>query len=408
MYNFVFYIVDKMNCFIEVLEYNLKNCDNVKSTFGLYNYNEICANINNGSIIKRTGNGIIILLHDLYYVVTCYHIIGNNYNSIEIIINNNKYNTEYVGSFSLLDICLLKILDYKNDFVIDKCNKYDKYIKTISSNEGDIYIYNVINTDIIYRHPFFDNRTNIYNFPFTCLTLEEQINDPHGLSGSGYYINNEINGMIYKCLTKINSIDSKHFLIAIPYNIILLYVDRIINNNIMLYSLKVHDFSIAMYQNNKTQQIYYGIMLMNKNYNDVIIKVNNICFDEKGKINVVIKNETYNVYLDVYIMLNNFISFNINYVRQTNNTERLNTITKYSLLHNENIKYLCCNGYIFKQLTLNRYHIYGLNNIGEQKIEEINIKEIINDSIIQKSITPTNIINILYQKILKKKLSKQD
>jgi len=376
-----------MECFVEVKVKDIEsNILQLHKSFGLYTYSKLIEGENIHDDIIRQGNGIIIPYDkSTYCVVTCFHLIGDHFDQLNVFITKEtekeKIDVTYVGSFPLLDIAVLRV-NGSIDFKPSHSDK-SKHVIVFDSNKIQKKYY-VENDKIVYYNPFMRD-WECYQFPFLRIQLHDMdtITNFHGFSGSGIFDNNTLCGMIYAHKVCVYTDKQIQYLDAIPEDILMLYIQRILNKDIVLFSFSFRKFELAKYIDEKTDKEYKCIVYSNdEDKQSFIIKVNDNSLDEDGKMSCCLRS-SYRIFPDVFIMLNNLHSIVFEYIIVKQNkkkqTETKQTIVTETVPYNEktNKVFLYCNGNLFTNLTFNKYHVYGLNDITEQHIEIISQKQII-------------------------------
>ena len=379
-YNIWSYIKDKQHEYSNISEYSLAN---------------LISNFDEELRITR-GFGILVEISSKFYIITCFHIIGQvNMEIFAIASNNNNIFTtiplKITKIIQELDIVVLEFSNksqeneftyfQKNDFdmKIDDIIKYKQNIKLEYYTINDLIIENdfIKNTipinDIVIENDFLKSIIipKIPLLKYTC-----NLENLNGLSGSILRIDNNIIGMT----TSYNNMKLEAIPMILLYNLVnasLNYDGNILS--VFHFCSKVVD--IEENNNNVTchyivdcKNTSYQINMMKKNFkfkiNDIIYKLNNKNFTEIGTIyDDLLGCE---LTIDTYMMIMTFcnITIKIDLYRKINEEHTLISYNLYGKsfdnIYNVNIfnnhKYLYWKGFIFTELS--EELILNLNHSG--------------------------------------------
>ena len=312
----------------------------------------------------RNGNGFIIQIAENYYVVTCHHNISDYCENITVRISGRtELRTTIVGMIPHLDIAVLKI---DNCFPFVPTKEISRQCLTLYNYDRDEYVHYDINESHI------ENIGSVVNgsalkFPHYEIKLQEQPDDYHGLSGS--LMRNE-NGEEIGIVVSYSPKDK--YIQVLPYDILMFYVNKIINKQkIFIVPPLSYNACYTCRDDKDPTDFTYGYKLskdwLGLSEGKVIYQMNGKKFNKNRSMTVFLKN-TYEVSLDVCIMLSEEERIMVNYLDEGGEKiMEINPITYDPSSVDK--KCLCYNGYVFSILPLVLYNVYHCDDMTQRYIE---------------------------------------
>lgn len=243
--------------------------------------------------IKRIGNGLIVNIRDMLYVITCYHVIENS-NRIKVSYFDIKQNSIIYQNLIIqfvieeLDLAVLMFENYRTV----NCELYDINSK-ISKSNPKLIVKAIFNNKLININAKFENISNLSfissilaNHDIPCINIKVNIKDVHGLSGGLLFNGNILIGMLFNT----NQTDS--VITAMPISVIMHFVYQKIIGGLVLNSqlcyIKMDSDVKYKVKFDKEECDGYLVEDIGKNSkllkNDIIIQINNEYIKENGKI----------------------------------------------------------------------------------------------------------------------------
>ena len=346
-------------------------------------YNDTFWNVVKQHTCINYSIGNFILIDNQIYILTCYHGI-DNFITINIILQDKKYQVTYKAGFPEYDLALLKP-DHINDIdiigyyeitdinlVIHECEC------TLSSYKLDLDVFHkkIKATSIFYEiscnsfdieSPVSHSSPKMIYVSFPCETLISKDNiDISGLSGSlltekqsnsiiGMIVSN-IDGkimalhssMIYRFLSEYRDTQNVYGICDIPLKYKL-------HRGTVTNGLIINDAYNIQYKKNTTSNVYEPLDTHTFEKNDIIIALNGQKIDENG--NIFCPNIQIQIPISTYIALNFYKDqkLTIAFIRK----KKLEQIaisarlfdTMVKIPYNTNREYISFCGFIFTELT---------------------------------------------------------
>lgn len=294
-----------MSCFIysesnniPVDFWNYINFSDDPETLDLLSLNDARININN----RKTGNGFIININEVIYIITCFHIVGkNNVKNIAYFYDsNNKLHSQNIKIKNIIeefDIAIMepenpKAIDpkiiYKKENLLSKISEYSStsaFINHISSDDLQNFTIKKIRVDIrnIENIDFVSQYFPHYGVPTLNIIFHEQFdeNEIKGMSGS-LLLDNEIPlGMIT---------DGNDSLNVLPISIIMYLIENTLSKKKANFEgILINIESVNFYPDQQTKYkpglgLDKSYIKGKKYYGHVIDEHYDISYSKKGKI----------------------------------------------------------------------------------------------------------------------------